>query len=115
MASHEILTVQLGHLSNYVGAHYWNQQDEYFAQVRMWSCSDVLSALLRALRSRCVCLCWKQYAQGSDGAVNYTDFFEMDRLYRSGVSATLCTCVRVFCVTRGCVLTAARIVACGCV
>jgi len=45
MASHEILTVQLGHLSNYVGAHYWNQQDEYFTQVRIRQRWDVLSAL----------------------------------------------------------------------
>ena len=35
MDSREILTVQFGHLSNYVGAHYWNQQDEYFARVRI--------------------------------------------------------------------------------
>lgn len=47
MAGHEILTIQLGHLSNFVGAHYWNQQDEYFAQVRRRPCGGACGARLR--------------------------------------------------------------------
>ncbi|CAG8638677.1 9164_t:CDS:2, partial [Racocetra persica] len=28
---HEIVTLQFGHFSNYVGAHFWNAQEEYFS------------------------------------------------------------------------------------
>ncbi|CAG8651966.1 2090_t:CDS:2, partial [Dentiscutata heterogama] len=27
----EIVTLQFGHFSNYVGAHFWNTQEEYFS------------------------------------------------------------------------------------